>query len=86
MAEQKLAGRFGFYRPPGGFFLWLDVGDGEQAAQKLWREGGVKGLPGGYLARQSSDGGNPAQAYLRLALVPDQVTTADALERIRTLL
>ena len=26
------ADRFGFYRPAGGFFLWLEVGDGEAAA------------------------------------------------------
>ncbi|TAN76910.1 MAG: aminotransferase class I/II-fold pyridoxal phosphate-dependent enzyme [Magnetospirillum sp.] len=32
LAERILGGRFGFYRPAGGFFLWLDVGDGEAAA------------------------------------------------------
>jgi len=37
-----LAGRFGFYRPPGGFLLWLDVGDGETAALRLWREAAVR--------------------------------------------
>ena len=38
IAEHYLGGRFGFYRPQGGFFLWLDVGDGERAALTLWRE------------------------------------------------
>ena len=51
VAEQTLGRRFGFYRPPGGFFLWLDVGDGEQAAKALWREAGVRTLPGAYVAR-----------------------------------
>ena len=32
IAEAAIVGRFGFYRPQGGFFLWLDVGDGEAAA------------------------------------------------------
>ena len=44
------ANRFGFYRPAGGFFLWLDVGDGEAACRRLWREGGLRVLPGGYLS------------------------------------
>ncbi|HKV15487.1 MAG TPA: aminotransferase class I/II-fold pyridoxal phosphate-dependent enzyme, partial [Reyranella sp.] len=29
IAEQILHNRFGYYTPGGGFFLWLDVGDGE---------------------------------------------------------
>ena len=50
-AEEILKGRFGFYRPPGGFFLWLDVGDGEAAALKLWREAALRSLPGAYIGR-----------------------------------
>src|SRR5205085_10313870 len=42
IAEAAIAGRFGFYRPDGGFFLWLDVGGGEPAALRLWREGAVR--------------------------------------------
>lgn len=49
IAERLLAGRFEFYRPQGGFYLWLDVGDGEAATRKLWAEGAVKVLPGAYL-------------------------------------
>src|SRR5262249_11774285 len=36
-AEAALEGRFGFYRPAGGFFLWLAVGDGVAATERLWR-------------------------------------------------
>src|SRR5690606_21929195 len=32
-AERILTGKLGFYRPAGGFFLWLDVGDGVQATR-----------------------------------------------------
>ncbi len=83
LAEDRLGGRFGFYRPAGGFFLWLDVGDGEAAARRLWSAAGVKALPGAYLARDDGDGGNPGASYLRLALVDDEATTAEALDRVR---
>ena len=46
VAERVLGNRFGYRRPAGGFFLWLDVGDGEAAALKLWREAGIRVLPG----------------------------------------
>ena len=45
VAEQILHNRFGYYKPGGGFFLWLDVGDGEDATRKLWRDAHVKVLP-----------------------------------------
>ncbi len=39
LAVARLGNRFGWRRPGGGFFLWLEVGDGEAAARGLWREG-----------------------------------------------
>ncbi|MDR3439577.1 aminotransferase class I/II-fold pyridoxal phosphate-dependent enzyme [Telmatospirillum sp.] len=74
--------RLGFYRPGGGFYLWLDVGDGEKAALRLWREAGVRVLPGAYLGRPGPDGVNPGAAFVRIALVQDLATTERALERI----
>jgi N-succinyldiaminopimelate aminotransferase len=85
-AAQILGGRFGFYRPEGGFFLWLDVGDGEKAAHALWAKGGIKVLPGGYLARPDATGRNPGQPYIRVALVHDRARTAEALQRMRRIL
>jgi N-succinyldiaminopimelate aminotransferase len=82
MAERRLSNRFGFYRPPAGFFLWLDVGDGEAAALRLWREAAVKALPGSYLAVPDADGRNPAGRYLRLALVHDEPVIEAALDRL----
>jgi len=58
----------GFVAPQAGFFLWLRVGDGEEAALKLWRETGVQVLPGAYLAREEK-GKNPGASYVRVALV-----------------
>lgn len=86
LAEEALAGRFGFYRPPGGFYLWLEVGDGEDAARRLWRDAGIRVIPGAYLARTDDSGANPGRAHIRCALVHDLDTTAAALERLaRTL-
>lgn len=81
IAERVLTGRFGFKRPAGGFFLWLDVGDGEEAARRLWREAGVQVLPGRYLA-QDHRGENPGRPYIRVALVDDEATVEEALTRI----
>ena len=82
MAERTLGNRFGFYRPAGGFFLWLDVGDGERAAFDLWAKGGIKVLPGAYLSRDTG-AGNPGRGYVRVALVGPAAETEDALTRIR---
>lgn len=85
IAKSVLHNKGGFYMPDGGFFLWLDVGDGEAATRKLWAEGGIKVLPGGYLARDV-DGENPGKRYIRIALVQDLETTRAALTRIAELL
>jgi len=82
VAERVLKGRFGFYRPPGGFLLWLDVGDGEQAALTLWREAAVRTLPGAYIARPNARGENPGQRYIRVALVHDDATIEAGLSRM----
>lgn len=86
LAERFLGNRFGFARPPGGFFLWLDVGDGEAATKALWQKSGIRVLPGAYLARPDEQGVNPGQGRIRVALVHDPDTVAGALERLaRTL-
>jgi N-succinyldiaminopimelate aminotransferase len=85
LADQIIGNRYGYQRPPGGFFLWLDVaaqGGSEAATVKLWRDGGVRVLPGRYIARDQADGFNPGADYIRVAMVHDQDTTADALHRI----
>lgn len=83
MAEQVMGGHFDFYRPAGGFFLWLNVGDGEAAARRLWQEEGLKVLPGAYLTTPAADGTNIGAAYIRVALVAPLAETQDALIRLR---
>jgi aspartate/methionine/tyrosine aminotransferase len=84
-ARVKLGNRFGFRVPAGSFFLWLDVSDGEAATLKLWREGGLRVLPGGYLARETP-AGNPGKSFIRVALVNDIATTREALDRLARIL
>jgi len=72
--------------PAGGFFLWLNVGDGEAAAAKLWREAGLRVLPGGYMSVPDAVGRNPGSAYIRVALVHSPATTEAALRRLRDVL
>jgi N-succinyldiaminopimelate aminotransferase len=86
IAETALAGRFGFYRPDGGFFLWLEVGDGEAATVRLWRDAAIRVLPGGYTARAADGRDNPGSRYIRLAIVHDEATLETAFARIRRVL
>lgn len=97
-AQGELAGRLGFFRPAAGFFLWLDVGDGEKAAQALWREAGVRVLPGAYLSRPQRPPGapdgplpdgplvDPGHRYIRVALVHDAEIVARACQQIAQIL
>jgi aspartate/methionine/tyrosine aminotransferase len=84
VADRILAGRYGYRRPVGGFFLWLDVakfGGCSDATVTLWKRAGVKVLPGAFLAQHGRDGTNPGANYVRLALVHDAATVGEALER-----
>ena len=80
-AERILGSRFGFRRPEATFFLWLNVGDGEVVARRLWAEAALKVMPGAYLS-QTVDGHNPGTMYIRVALVDGALATEDALCRI----
>jgi N-succinyldiaminopimelate aminotransferase len=85
VCDELLAGRFGYQRPGGGFFLWLDMshlGNGEQAALTIWQKAGVKVIPGAYLAQSDRAGINPGDRYVRVALVQDTATVREALERV----
>lgn len=86
VAQSLLEGRFGFSKPAGSFFLWLDVGNGEAAAQKLWGKAGIRVLPGAYLAHTDETGVNPGTPFIRVALVHDIETTTTALHRLRAIL
>ena len=88
-AAEILGDRFPDLVPPGGFFLWLDVGrwgGGEQVAARLWREVGVKVVPGGYLSATGADGINPGSDFIRIAMVESLETSREALSRLSEVL
>jgi N-succinyldiaminopimelate aminotransferase len=85
LADRILGNRYGYRRPAGGFCVWLDVsadGGDEATTVTLYRDAGVRVIPGSYLARQQPDGSNPGAGFIRLALVADSETTAEALHRL----
>lgn len=81
-ADSVMSGFEGYESPQAGIFLWLPVGDGEEAALKLWREAGIRVLPGGYLG--AGEGAqNPGRGYARVAMVMDREDLEGGLSRIR---
>ncbi|HSR56334.1 MAG TPA: aminotransferase class I/II-fold pyridoxal phosphate-dependent enzyme [Alphaproteobacteria bacterium] len=86
IASEALGEWPGFYRPDGGFFLWLDVGDGMDAAQQLWTEAALRVLPGSCLCPPGGALSEPGAPYIRLALVHEPDTIAEALSRLRRVL
>ena len=89
IAQRILGNRAGFRVPEGGFFLWLDVGNGEETALRLWRQAGIRVLPGAYMGRESEPGkiqSNPGFSYIRVALVSDLSTIEATLTRMGEIL
>lgn len=85
IAQAELGNRPGFRLPEGGFFLWLEVGDGVAITRRLWAEAGIRVVPGAYLANDAGIGrnpGNPGTRYIRAALVNGPETTRAALKKL----
>ena len=81
MAKSIFKKEYDFYMPDGGFYLWLNVGNGEKITQELWQEEGIKVMPGSYLSRTSA-----SKKYIRVALVGNISETNTALKNIYKLL
>jgi len=85
IADQIIGDRYGYVRPAGGFFLWLDVskqGGSEAVTLKLWKEAGLRVVPGKYAAREQANGFNAGADYIRIAMVQSREVTAEALHRL----
>jgi len=84
-AERILGPILGPVTPEAGFFLWLDVGrwgDGVSVTRSLWRDTGLKVLPGSFLASDQSDGSNPGRNYIRISLAAPLEQVDIALTRL----
>ncbi|WP_085310648.1 aminotransferase class I/II-fold pyridoxal phosphate-dependent enzyme [Planktotalea arctica] len=82
IADEVFANVQGYQAPEAGFFLWLPVENGEEAALKLWKETGVRVLPGEYLSKDT-DQGNPGKEYIRVAMVAPKDEMQRGLIKIR---
>jgi aspartate/methionine/tyrosine aminotransferase len=82
IADAVFSGVDGCGAPEAGFFLWLPVDDSEAAAIRLWRETGVRVLPGAYLSREVN-GDNPGKGYIRVAMVAEEQEMQRGCEAIR---
>jgi len=81
IAKSIFGKKFDFYIPNGGFYLWLNVGNGEKIAKLLWHKKGIKVMPGAYLSTLKN-----SKKYIRVALVTNIKETKFALQEIYTLL
>ncbi|SHM95505.1 aminotransferase class I/II-fold pyridoxal phosphate-dependent enzyme [Roseibium suaedae] len=84
-AEEILSPLMGAVTPEAGFFLWLNVarwGGSVEVTKGLWKDTGVKVLPGAYLASDQADGSNPGRDYIRVGLCAPLAQTRTALQRM----
>lgn len=82
IADEILGGFAGYMSPEAGLFLWLNVGNGEETALRLWQQAGLRVVPGKYLGRTVDDH-NPGSKYIRVALVASDSVLRIGLERLR---
>ncbi len=69
--------------PPATFYIWLKVKNPIAFTCKAYEQYNIKVLPGVYLAREDKNGINPADGYVRIALVEDEQKSEEALMRIK---
>lgn len=82
IADRHLGGFPGYYRPPCGFFVWLQVDDGVALTRRLWTEHALKVLPGEFLTQPDEHGANDGKRFIRIALVQDFATVETGLARL----
>ena len=85
VADQIFDDFDGYLSPEAGFFLWINVDDGEKVALELWQNCGVRVLPGRYLAKEFN-GQSPGDQFIRVAMVSELEETKSGLLKIRKFL
>lgn len=81
-ALRLLQGRLEIRPPDGGFYLWARTpNDDQKFAAALFAEQRVAVLPGSFLARETN-GRNPGEDHVRIALVAEEGACETALTRL----
>jgi N-succinyldiaminopimelate aminotransferase len=83
LADSLLRCMTQYRRASAGFFLWLPVADDESGAVTLWRDYGLRVMPGRYLGTDIEGCPNPGVGHLRVALVHEEEWMREALTRLR---
>ena len=77
----KVLSKYSFYkRPDAGFYLWLNVGNGEKFAKSLYEKFSLKVMPGNFLAKGKKE--NPGNNFVRISLVHSVTKCKDAIDKI----
>lgn len=84
VADAVLGDLPAYRRADAGFFLWLPVAGDTDTARILWRDHGLSVMPGRFLSTPDAIGVIPGRDHLRIALVHDPATLAEALSRLRS--
>src|SRR5690606_821392 len=83
---ELLGGQLEVSRPDAGFYLWPRMPiDDETFTRRLFAEQHVTVVPGRYLGRVSTDGTNPGEHRVRIALVTPLDACREADRRRRKL-
>ena len=86
LAQKILGPSLSVEIPAGGFCLWLNVGNGIEVTKKLWKDAGIRVMPGAFMSHANNDGVTPGDRYIRLALVYDPSFMEKAFISIRNIL
>ena len=76
-AREIFEDKFNFYIPDGGFYLWLNVKNGEKITKIIVERKNIKVMPGAYLSNAKD-----SKKYIRVALVLNLQQTKFALQEI----
>ncbi|MBF96075.1 MAG: aspartate aminotransferase [Pelagibacterales bacterium] len=79
-ADKVLSKHACYQRPDAGFYLWLNVGNGERFAKDLYKNHSLKVMPGAYLSKGKYN--NPGKSFIRVSLVHNISKCKEAINKI----
>ncbi len=79
-ADKVLSKYSCYQKPDAGFYLWLNVGNGEKFAQALYRNYSLKVMPGFFLSKGKYK--NPGKNFVRVSLVHNITKCKGAIDQI----